>query len=100
MYRALRQAAFHSLSIEKACRELLLLFHYWQIIRLLLQPKPHISSFLFQYQSFTSSFWIRYFTKWSLLGKRECVTRSFSGAFHHSLANSQLWAVLDDSRSG
>ncbi|MEF6378609.1 hypothetical protein U9Z74_27885, partial [Escherichia coli] len=53
-----------------------------------------------QYQAFTSSFWIRYFTKWSLLGKRECVTRSFSVAFHHTLANSQLWAVLDDSRSG
>ncbi|MDI4309698.1 hypothetical protein E7V02_24635 [Escherichia coli] len=34
------------------------------------------------------------------LGKRECVTRSFSVAFHHTLANSQLWAVLDDSRSG
>lgn len=58
------------------------------------------SAFRCQYQAFTSSFWIRYFTKWSLLGKRECVTRSFSVAFHHTLANSQLWAVLDDSRSG
>ncbi len=96
MYRELRPAAFHPLSIAQACRELLLILRCWRIIRFLLLT-GEFSAFRCQCQAFTSSFWIRYFTKWSLLGKRECVTRSFSVAFHHTLANSQLWAVLDDS---
>ena len=100
MYRELRPAAFHPLSIAQACRELLLILRCWRIIGFLLLTRWVFSAFRCQYQAFTSSFWIRYFTKWSLLGKRECVTRSFSVAFHHTLANSQLWAVLDDSRSG
>lgn len=100
MYRELRPAAFHPLSIAQACRELLLILRCWRIIRFLLLTRWVFSAFRCQCQAFTSSFWIRYFTKWSLLGKRECVTRSFSVAFHHTLANSQLWAVLDDSRSG